>query len=60
VSPAGNDAEGAAALYEQAREADAAQDYWRALELVKQSLALCENDDARALYRRVLATVGPA
>ena len=58
MSAAEND--DAAALYEQACAAHAEQDYWRALELVKQSLALREDDDARALYRRLLATVGPA
>jgi hypothetical protein len=60
VSDADADAARASDLYEQAVEADAQRDYWRAYELVQQSLALREDDDARALYRRVLATVGPA
>ena len=60
MSAGDTDAERAAALYEQAVEADAQHDYWRAYELVQQSLELREDDGARALYKRLLATVGPA
>ena len=54
-----DDTERAAELYRRARELHEARDYWPARELYEQSLELHEDDEVRAAYLTLLATIGP-
>lgn len=46
-------------LARRARELHDAQQYYEAREYYEQSLALVEDEDVRASYHRLMATIGP-
>jgi hypothetical protein len=49
----------AAALHARAKDLRAAGEYEEALTLCRRALALHEDPDIRATYRRLIATIGP-
>jgi hypothetical protein len=57
--PSPKDRERAAELGRQARELHDAQKYYEARDYYRQSLALVEDEEVRASYRRLMATIGP-
>jgi hypothetical protein len=46
-------------LYAQALELESRKDYYGAYDLCEQSLKLYEDEKARDLYLRLMATIGP-
>jgi hypothetical protein len=57
--PPTDDRERAAALAVRARERHEQKAYYQARDLYRQSLDLVEDDEVRAAYRRLMATIGP-
>jgi hypothetical protein len=58
-NPPAEDRERAAALATRARALHEQKDYYQARDLYQQSLDLVEDDEVRASYRRLMATIGP-
>jgi hypothetical protein len=54
-----DDRERAAELYAEARRLHDAKDYYAARKAYQESLALHEDDEVRAAYKRLMATIGP-